>query len=566
MNPNPKVVPFERGADFIRQRAMKNFRANNIVEALELMRKAVETSPENDDYRLELAQLLCDAGCPNSSSRLLLDMIARGVNTDECMYGLAINQLNMNNPEAARRLLRKCLDESSSEELRAQAEQLTGEIDMFETLNRPATRRTERMYSMTDAACERMRDEDVEGAVRLFERVLKMDENQPDVRALLSMAYMMQNRRGAALALAESACAEDCKSVRALSVSAQVYNMAGLVDKAHALLKRATAAGPDPLEMRMLIFSMFEAGMYSEARTAAQEALSETPCDRQLLHAMAVISLRLGEDAASAEQYWKRIVRIDPDDTIAAYYCKAAQNGELDVAELNCEYQVPRREMLARYITITEKLNGDLFSVGNAWRDDAEFRGLVGWCLLGGDRRFREAAVTLLASIDDPAAESQLREYLMRADSGFDMTIRAAAMYRLRGEGVERILPPYIDTGDGIVPEADDVLENMGVGHRQLVRLAGEVLERSYGVDAYDKLAVMWDMYRRCRRTRTDPLVRTETAAAALAYCYLEKAGKTPQMERLAVQYRCNIRQLRFFTKHLSATLEKGGAAIGSVD
>lgn len=566
MNPNPKVVPFERGADFIRQRAMKNFRDNNIVEALELMRKAVETSPENDDYRLELAQLLCDAGCPASSSRLLLDMLVRDVNADECLYGLAINQLNMNNPEAARKLLRKCLDKSSNEELRGQAEQLTVEIDMYETLNRPATRRVERMYAMTDEACERMRDEDVEGAVRLFERVLKMDKTQPDVRALLGMAYMMQDRREEALAQAEAACINGCKSVRALCVSAQVYNMAGMDDKARGLLKRAAEAEPDPLEMRMLIFSMFEAGMYDAARAAAQAALSETPWDRQLLHAMAAITLRLGEGAENAAQYWKHIVRIDPDDTIAAYYYEAAQDGKLDASEISCEYQVPRREMLARYIAITDKLNGDLFSVGSAWQEDAKFRELAGWCLTGGDRRFREAVVTLLASIDDPRAESQLREYLMRADSGFDMTIRAAAMYRMRGEDVERILPPYIDAEGGIAPDAENVLDAMGVGHRQLVRLAGEVLERSYGVDAYDKLALMWDMYRRCRRTRMDPLVKTETAAAALAYCYLEKAYEKPRLERLAVQYRCNVRQLKFFIRHLSATLEKGGAAFGSVD
>ena len=566
MNPNPKVVPFERGADFIRQRAMKNFRDNNIVEALELMRKAVETSPENDDYRLELAQLLCDACCPAASSQILLDMLVRGVNTDECLYGLAINQLNMNNPEAARKLLHKCLDEGSSEEMRGQAEQLLGEIDMYETLNRPATRRMERMDSMTDAACERMRDGDVEGAVRLFERVLRMDKNQQDVRALLAMAYMMQDRREEALGQAEAACMNGCKSVRALCVSAQVYNMAGIEGRTHELLERAAAAEPDPLEMRMLIFTMFEAGMYEAARTAAQEALAEMPCDRQLLHAMAAIALRLGEGAESAAQYWKRIVRIDPEDTIAAFYCRAAQDGTLDATEVSCEYQVPRKEVMARYIAISEKLSGDLFSVCNIWQEDAEFRSLVSWCLMGGERRFHEAAVTLLASIDDPRAESQLREYLMRPDSGFDMTIRAAAMYRMRGGDAGRILPPYIDSEDGITPDGEDVLDTMGVGHRQLVMLASEVLERSYGVDAYDRLALMWDMYRRSRRTRMDPLVRTETAAAALAYCYLEKESVKPRLERLAVQYRCNIRQLRFFIRHLSATLEKGGAAFGSVD
>ena len=149
MNLNPKVVPFERGADFIHQRAMKNLRDNNIVEALELMRSAVERSPENDDYRLELAQLLCDAGCPLSSNRLLLDMLSRDSNTDECLYGLAINQLNMNNPEVARKLLRMCKESTANDELSAQIEQLTGELDMYDVMSRPTNRRIERVNDIT---------------------------------------------------------------------------------------------------------------------------------------------------------------------------------------------------------------------------------------------------------------------------------------------------------------------------------------------------------------------------------------------------------------------------------
>ena len=62
MKTNPKVVSFERSAAYVHHRAMKNRRDNNLVDALELMRHAVEQSPENDDYLLDLAELYCEMG------------------------------------------------------------------------------------------------------------------------------------------------------------------------------------------------------------------------------------------------------------------------------------------------------------------------------------------------------------------------------------------------------------------------------------------------------------------------------------------------------------------------
>lgn len=566
MSLNPKIVPFERGADFIHQRAMKNLRDNNIVDAIELMRKAVETSPENDDYRLELAQLMCDAGCPLASNKLLLDMLVRNVKTDDCLYGHAINQLNMNNPDAARKLLKMCKEASSSDELIGQVEQLSGEMEMYEALNRPISRRKERVYAMTDEACELMRREDIDGAIRIFERVLDMDNTLKDVHALLAMAYMMRGRIEEGIERAEFASAEVCDDIRALCVSAQVFGMAEMDEKAAELLVKASQLEPDPMEKRMLIFTMFEAGMYAEARIQAKLALMETPCDKLLLNAMAVISLNLGEGTEAATGYWRRILRIDPDDTVAAYFIKALEEGRINPDELTCEYQVPHGELIKRYMYIADKLNGDLWDVAVKWQNDEEFRRLISWSLMSAEQRFRDAAVTLLASIDDPEAESQLREYLMRVDSGLDSMVRAAALLRMRGGDIERILPPFVDPEDGFMPGGDQILDNMGIGHRQLVRLASDILERRYHADAYDTLAVMWDMYRSLRGTRMDPMLRTETAAAALAYCWLAKNGRKPCAEKLAVQFGCGVRQLNFFVKHMIAVLRRGGEDYGSPD
>ena len=75
MKHNPKVVSFNRSSAYAHHRAMVNRRENNPVDALELMRHAVERAPDNREYRLDLAELYCEMGCHRQSSKLLLDML-----------------------------------------------------------------------------------------------------------------------------------------------------------------------------------------------------------------------------------------------------------------------------------------------------------------------------------------------------------------------------------------------------------------------------------------------------------------------------------------------------------
>ena len=100
-----QVVSFDRSPAYVHHRAMVN-RGRTTVDALELMRHAVERSPENREYRLDLAELYCEMGCHAQSNRLLLDMLAQDDAPAECYYGLALNQLGMNDLEGAQQSLR----------------------------------------------------------------------------------------------------------------------------------------------------------------------------------------------------------------------------------------------------------------------------------------------------------------------------------------------------------------------------------------------------------------------------------------------------------------------------
>ena len=62
MKHNPKVVNFNRSPAFAYHRAMINRRENNPLDALELLRSAAEHSPENAEYRLQLARQYAEIG------------------------------------------------------------------------------------------------------------------------------------------------------------------------------------------------------------------------------------------------------------------------------------------------------------------------------------------------------------------------------------------------------------------------------------------------------------------------------------------------------------------------
>ena len=141
------------------------------------------------------------------------------------------------------------------------------------------------------------------------------------------------------------------------------------------------------------------------------------------------------------------------------------------------------------------------------------------------------------------------------------MTVKLHGMLflRLRGADVEKILPPDMDRADGLLPEADEVLAQMPVCERQLVRFADEILENEYCVQATAALALMWRGYREMRKPVKDVLVCTQEAAAALAWNYLLQHGKTASVGRLARQFGCKPRRMIFYARRMAAVLEKYG-------
>lgn len=557
MAKNPKVVSFKRSPAYAHHRAMLNRQDNNIMDALELMRSAVEQSPDNPEYRLDLAELYCEMGCHEQSARLLLDMLAEDNGPAECYYGLALNQLYMNDITGARESLRlyrhRDPDGARVEEVR----QLVAELEYFSEISRPANRRLHRAAGIASRACEAMKAGLYDKACRLFERSLALASEQYDMRALYAMALFIAGDREEALRQAERAAGGYPPSVRALSVSAQVYALAGDRDTARALIDRAAGEKPEGQDLRLMIYAMGEMRMDDRVAEYARLALSQTPFDRELLHMRAVALKRTGTPDARVARCWARILRIDPNDSVADFYQRAALKHRLDQYALPYDYQVPEEEFSRRIKALLNQLSQGYEKLEERWRDDPGFRQLVGWAVNSDNSRLSRVAMTALTTIEHRESRSLLRSLMFDGNVPGELKLHAALSLRLQGAGEDEIMPAGSGLGRSLLPDPKLMMARLGVGERQLVRYADEVLRCDYDISALPQLLLMWSAYRQLRGTAADPLRCVGGGAAALAYNYMLIYGPKPQIDKLAGQFGCDARQLVYYARRIAGCLER---------
>ena len=561
MKHNPKVVPFDRSAAYVRHRALKNLRDNNPVDALELMRHAVEYSPDNQEYLLDLAEMYCEMGLHEQSNRILLDMLAGRDAPAECYYGLALNQFGRNELESARQALSLYESLASDGEYLEDAGGLRAEMDFYDAMRKPMNRKVGRAEHISGRACDALKADDPERACRLFRRSLEMRPNQPEMRALYAMALRLCGDEAEALRQAGICARDPGESVRALCVAAQVFWLCGRRAEARSLADRAIAQHPAGVELRLMIFALSEMEMYEEAGDAVKAALREAPLDKALLHLRAVTLHRTGAPDSQAEAFWLRILRIDPEDSVARFYHDAASRGALN--EVGCEltYEVPGAEFRRRMVCIADCLGRGLEYAVERWRTDREFRSLLIWAAGNGEESCGRAAVMIIASAGDPESESTLRELFYRGDVPVGVKLHALVFLRMRGARLKRILPPGMNARDGMLAEPEELLKELPVGERQLIRLAADVLEVECGVRAVSALAVLWCAYRDGSDGENDPLVCTQEAAAALAWNYLLRHGQKISVKRLSHIFMCKPRRMVFYARHMAAVLDRGGTA-----
>ena len=160
--------------------------------------------------------------------------------------------------------------------------------------------------------------------------------------------------------------------------------------------------------------------------------------------------------------------------------------------------------------------------------------------------------------MDDDEARSAMRLLLFDGEVAPELRMRVTELMRMRGVDLAKVFPTAEGAALSMMPDADDLLDGMMVGERQLVRYANDVLEQDYDLSALPVLALdVGDLTGSAAAERAEPLVQSETVSAALVYRYLTTHGRRVRLERVARRFGCSARRLRYYVNRIAGVFAR---------
>lgn len=549
-----KVVSFERNADYLRQRALKNRREGKSVDALELMRQASLREPENMAYAMELADMYSEMGLQEPANRAMLRVMMKTGAKNECLYLMANNLYHRGEISRAERVLRAYLEGGAEGERAAQAERFLVEIDYAKHFSRSRDRKQQRAARFAGRAYTAMRSGNAALGERLLAKSLRFSGRNPETRALYALCLFLNEKAEQArielnnIERLIAAQAEDRTNIKARCISAQVWNYLGQRDKAQAIMDAALAEEADEMEATMRVMALCEMAMHTEAYEACQLALKKSPYDKTLMHISSAAAFNAGLPLEEVLRGWQRISRLDADDPVAAYFLQAAQAGTLH-QPLIYVYMLPGTEMTRRFAYVTDCVRAGADALAEAWKADEEFRSLLLWELVQGNEQLARTAITVLAGIPDDEARALVRIYAERPDADLNLRLYAMSMMRLQGiEPDASLSDSFLSAG---MPSEEEIMGAMSVGEKQMIRYAADYVEDTQGDYPVADIALIWNAFVEAKGSAPDPVCRSEAGSAALAMVYLQMKDCADDIYSISRWYGCSPRQAAHIARRL---------------
>ncbi len=551
-----KVVPFARSASFLHARAMKQKRAGNSLDALELLRRAAEAAPDGEGYWMDMAAVYADMRCFWDSRRMVLAQLFHRPELDECFYWLAKYDTEIGDMGEARRAFAQYLDSRPEGEMAEDARSEIEDIDAGEMLWRQVDRQSRRRVWRMKRARERQMEQNFETADWILAREqADLPKDDPHMCVSRALNLYMMGDEAAARAQMEQMPDDDRLYPGTAITAAQVYYRLQRPERAIQLLNGLDRQGLGESELRMMLYLLTDMNESGQAYQVGRELLRQTPYDRHLLHLMALNAVRQGMDDEVAAGFWQRIVRLDPDDEVARWYLNALREGRLTAEDVSDGYQLPKDEVVRRGERIVALMQQRPEQVKRAWREDEDARAAMRWCVTTEAPPLVEPGFSLLGSTGDREAHRLILEFLTRTRMGLKFDATAADILGEKSEIPRAGIWKYLKM-KYLTPDYRALMRRLDVGHRQMIRMADDVLREEYGVRADVDLVLMWSGVREF--TGNVPVVRDlRCGAAALALSLLRRRKADVTARGLARQFRCGARKLEYYAGWIAKAMDE---------
>lgn len=556
-----KVVSFQQESGFVHQRARMNWRAGNYPDALNLIRKAVESDPTDARCRLDMARILVSMELYEAAGRQLMWLLSERQEMEECLFLSGRILYARGRHEEAEHVLRAYVDHSGGHESVEEAEQildsiyLNGEVQDCALEDRHE-RRVQRLIEEGVRQLETLGDS--RSSEQAFRHAVRLNPLRGSAHALYAVVLNLNDKPDAARreALMARRLLGDFAPLSEVCICAQALYESGMREEGRELMNRAREMDADDDGKRVRVTALERLEMYDEAFEALNEMVAAHPYNPAMLHEMSCLAFLAGRPAETVASGWRRIQRLDPEDPAPRTLLQKLAEGSLTPEDCTLRYDTCDARLQAfqtfHLVEVPRVLKEE--GLAQAWKTNPSFRAALEWQLSSVTPSISAAAACLLSRIDDPEARRMACAYIGRPD--IPAEVRVAAMLGMDSAILEETpLPEYYM--EATLPTETDVLRELPVGARQMLRDAAEYVEEETGDYPISVLAGYWLMFQKKRLDGGAAIARGDVGAAALAYLYLDWGEEAVDIEEIAEEFSCPARQVKRAVALLSHALDE---------
>ena len=284
---------------------------------------------------------------------------------------------------------------------------------------------------------------------------------------------------------------------------------------------------------------------HSKANRILKKLLQYKPYDVRILHYVAVSHFNLKE-YREAIKHWRKISKIDPDNTISDYYIRLAQE-YLDNKDISREifyhFQVPYDEILRRIKELNSILKLDERELLIRWKNDDNLITLLRWGLGLNDDLIKKAILNVVASFNDEKAEEFLREFLLMLNESDELKTEALGL--LKQMAAEEPYLTYVD--DDLMEVKVDLLDDdsfqMPLEMEMVLNIAAFKMEGRYENGYKEIIEQIWTKFVKSLYPNKLPRIKKyEAWAAALELYYCMDQDIYIKKKDIADYYNITIR------------------------
>ncbi len=546
---NLKILNFDKPAAFYFKSALKMIDGLNYLGALPMVRKALEKEPGNVEYMMKHAEILTELSKFEESNSVLFEILlktkeARG----ECYFGMGCNFIGLNDLDKAEESFEKYLSIEPDGEYCEEVEEFLAffcEMEEEEEYLLEDVSEIEQ-HSLAQQGKRYLDSCDFQKAADVLEKITSRDPEMLFAKNNLALSYYCLQKMDKAVEVTRYVLEKDPNNVHANCNMAMFINKddhAGALRHVECAVRQQQMNTQD--DYYKIAITYCEIGEHDMALKYLSNILGTSPYDEKVLFCAAMASFN-SKRYADSINYLSDILKLEPEDSIAAYYLKYAKdvmNKKSEHRALGYVFQVPGSEAKERiqYLNNSMKLpEEDFFEL---WKTDKKLKDVLLWGLEHGDTFIKRAVVEILSGFADNKAEQILRRFILRRNQPDEIKNEVfVALKRMKAAEpyVAYFNESIVEVKVGILDHAEEDDANH---FDRLFDLIVSVVSEEYSEQTAGKAVSLLQEFME-QAAGSEYLKETKELAAAVAFAALYFNGTVAEPKKIAALFDADVNRM----------------------